>query len=194
VILRSAEDVFARCGYHRASLDEIAHEAGVSKALIYEHFTSKRELHASLIHAQADEMFAALRRGAAAGTTGDERLRGGIEAFLGFVEDRHPAWRALFRDGAEPDAAELIGRMRREAASVVGALLAGDGEPPGDEPAVGAAMEAQLLSGALQSLAVWWEDHPEVPRAALVDQAMAFTRHGVVALRERAGALSPDAS
>ena len=48
VILAAAEETFARCGYHGASLDDIAHGAGVSKALIYEHFASKRELHASL--------------------------------------------------------------------------------------------------------------------------------------------------
>ena len=43
VILVAAEETFARSGYHGASLDDIAHAAGVSKALIYEHFESKRE-------------------------------------------------------------------------------------------------------------------------------------------------------
>ncbi|MDX6675402.1 MAG: hypothetical protein QOH11_2820, partial [Solirubrobacteraceae bacterium] len=40
-ILDAAMNVFADRGYHASSIDEIAREAGVSKALIYEHFASK---------------------------------------------------------------------------------------------------------------------------------------------------------
>ena len=39
-ILDAALAVFSRRGYHAASIDDIATEAGVSKALIYEHFAS----------------------------------------------------------------------------------------------------------------------------------------------------------
>jgi AcrR family transcriptional regulator len=178
VILGAAEAVFARCGYHRASLDEIAHAAGVSKALIYEHFTSKRELHACLLDAHAREIFARLQHGATQGDTSEERLRGGIDAFLGFVEEHREAWRTLFRDAAEPDVAELIARMQGEAAAVVAALLA-PGDPAADDPArrdLRVAMHAQLLSGGIQSLATWWHDHPDVPRAVLVDEATAWGR------------------
>jgi AcrR family transcriptional regulator len=175
VILSAAEGVFARCGYHRASLDEIAHAAGVSKALIYEHFASKRELHGSLLDAHATEIFARLQRGAGEGATSEERLRGGIDAFLGFVEEHREAWRALFRDAAEPDVAELISRVQAEAAAVVAGLMDAQGEDA--DPAardLRVAMHAQLLSGGIQSLATWWSEHPEVPRAVLVDEAMSF--------------------
>ena len=43
-ILDSALAVFAGRGYHVASIDDIAREGSVSKALIYEHFASKQEL------------------------------------------------------------------------------------------------------------------------------------------------------
>jgi len=39
-------------------------------------------------------------------------------------------------------------------------------------------IHAQLLSGAVQSLATWWHDHQEIPRATLVDRAMEFVWHG----------------
>ncbi len=70
VILVAAEETFARSGYHGASLDDIAHAAGVSKALIYEHFDSKRELHGSLLDAQAAEIFRRVEAAAARGETG----------------------------------------------------------------------------------------------------------------------------
>ncbi len=201
VILGAAEAVFARCGYHRASLDEIARAAGVSKALIYEHFASKRDLHASLLDAHATEMFARLEHGAGQGATSEERLRGGIDAFLGYVEEHREAWRALFRDASEPDAAELVHRMQRQAAAVVATLIAADADaeaPAGTassadtaERELGVAMHAQLLSGAIGSLATWWHEHPDVPRNVLVDRAMAVGWAGAAGLRERAVGVRP---
>ena len=44
-ILDSALEVFSERGFHDASLDDVAARDGISKALIYEHFASKRELH-----------------------------------------------------------------------------------------------------------------------------------------------------
>jgi AcrR family transcriptional regulator len=185
VILAAAEDTFADLGYHGASLDEIAHSAGVSKALIYEHFVSKRALHASLLNHHAGEIFERLKAGAQTGETDEERLRSGIDAFLGFVEEHRAAWRALFRDSAEPDVADLICAVQAQATVVIAGLIATDAEiggEPGDDPALRAMrieIYAQLLSGAVQSVATWWHGHPEVPRDVLVDRAMEFCWHGV---------------
>ena len=43
-ILEAAMKVFAKKGYHGSSVADITKEAGVSKALFYHYFTSKREL------------------------------------------------------------------------------------------------------------------------------------------------------
>ena len=40
-------------------------------------------------------------------------------------------------------------------------------------------MYAQLTSGACQALANWWGDHPDVPRAELVDRVIAFCWDGM---------------
>jgi AcrR family transcriptional regulator len=189
VILAAAEEVFAARGYHGASLDDIAQAAGISKALIYEHFASKRDLHASLLHAHVAEIFRRLQANAEAGTTGEERLRGGIDAFLGFVEEHREAWRALFRDAADPEVGDLLQRVQAQATGVIAALIAAD---PGarQDPRVSERerelrieMHAQLLSGAVQSLANWWHDRQDVTRAQLVDRAMEFMWIGIERLR-----------
>jgi AcrR family transcriptional regulator len=191
VILAAAEDTFARRGYHGASLDDIAHGAGVSKALIYEHFTSKRALHASLLDEHVAEIFRRLEGTAARGATGEQRLRGCLEAFLGFVEEHREAWRVLFRDAADPDMTERIGAIQRQATAVIAGLIASDPEAPipaaleGAERELRTEIHAQLLSGAVQSLATWWHDHQEVPREVLVDGAMEFCWQGVERLPER---------
>ena len=200
VILAAAEETFARCGYHGASLDDVAHAAGVSKALIYEHFTSKRELHASLLAAHAAEIFARLQAGAERGETGEQRLRSGIDAFLGWVEEHREAWRALFRDAADPEVAALIERLQGQATGVIADLVASDPDAPaelvgeGPDRALRIEIHAQLLSGAVQSLATWWEQHAEVPRAVLVDRTMAFFRQGAEAPTPAEPAREPAAS
>ena len=181
-LLAAAEEVFARSGYHGASLDDIAHAAGVSKALIYEHFVSKRELHASLVTAHVEEIFRRLEANAQAGTTGEERLRGGIDAFLSFVEEHREAWRALFRDAADPEVGDIMQRVQNQGTAVIAALITADPEAPHDHPQA-IEMHAALLSGGVQSLANWWHDHQDVPRATLVDRTMDFCWVGIDRVR-----------
>ena len=49
VIVEAARAVFRRLGYDSASMNDIAQEAGVSKATLYVYFTSKEGLFAALI-------------------------------------------------------------------------------------------------------------------------------------------------
>ncbi len=56
LILEAAREAFADGGYHQTSLDAVAERAGVSKALIYEHFASKRELHAAMLEQHVTEL------------------------------------------------------------------------------------------------------------------------------------------
>jgi AcrR family transcriptional regulator len=190
VILAAAEETFGRCGYHGASLDDVAHAAGVSKALIYEHFSSKRELHGSLLDAQAAEIFARVEAAVQRGETGEQRLRNGIDAFLQFVEEHREAWRALFRDAADPEVGVLVARVQRRATGVVARLIAaGPNAPAVDDGGAGLEIHAQMLSGSVQSLATWWHDHRDVPRELLVDRAIEFCWHGVAR-----GAEAPEAA
>ena len=181
-ILVAAEEVFARRGYHGAALEDIAQVAGISKALIYEHFASKRELHASLVNAHVEEIFQRLQASAGADRPGEERLRGGIDAFLSFVEEHREAWRALFRDAADPEVGDVIERVQAQATAVIAALIAADPDAP-PEAAHAIEMHAALLSGAVQSLANWWHDHQDVPRATLVERTMDFCWVGIDRLR-----------
>jgi AcrR family transcriptional regulator len=182
-LLSAAEEVFGRRGYHGASLEEIAQAAGVSKALIYEHFDSKRDLHGALLERHVGAIFARLQANAEAGTAGEERLRGGIDAFLRFVEEHRDAWRFLFRDAADPEVADRVAAVQAQAVGVIAALIEADPEGPTDPLHV--QIHAQLLSGAVQSLASWWHEHQDVPREVLLDRAVDFCWVGIERMRER---------
>jgi AcrR family transcriptional regulator len=189
-ILQSAMEAFARTGYHGTSIDDVAQAAGISKALIYEHFASKQDLHATLIAAQAGELFRRLAQAADVHEDPEARLRGGVDAFLGFVQERREAWRALFRDAADPHLGEVVERMQRQATEAIAHLMA-----PGVPGPLHESVEtmAAMLSGAIQALANWWYDHQEVPRAVLVDRGMAFAWLGLEQLSAALDAPRPTA-
>lgn len=50
IIFEQAMRVFAQKGFERATIDDIAEQAGIAKGTIYYHFKSKNELFAFLLH------------------------------------------------------------------------------------------------------------------------------------------------
>jgi AcrR family transcriptional regulator len=186
-ILDAAQDVFAQRGYHGSSIDEIAHAGGISKALIYEHFPSKKDLHVSLLEMHAQELFDRLTANAGTQDPGDVRLRNGLDAFLGWVEERRSAFRMVFRDVADPEVADVVRRVQGQATAAIAALMAAEPMAPRPDERdrqLGIRMLAQQLNGAMQSLALWWDDHPDVPRSVVLDSAMDFCWLGLERLRD----------
>ena len=60
-ILKIATDVFYRDGYEKASLQEIAQRAGITKAAIYYHFKNKEEILFDLVATLSDRLVADLK-------------------------------------------------------------------------------------------------------------------------------------
>jgi AcrR family transcriptional regulator len=189
-ILDSALAVFADRGYHASSIDDIAREGGVSKALIYEHFSSKQQLYAELLEQHAGELFERLAVAMdEAGDTGAARLATGLDAFYRFVEERRVAWRMLFREANDPEMVAVLERIVAQVTGVVAALIAQD---PGsrssdvDEAArkQGIEMIAQMLVGSVQSLSNWWADHQEVPRERILEMTMDYAWLGLERLSQ----------
>jgi AcrR family transcriptional regulator len=183
-IRRAALAVFSARGYHASSIDDIAREAGISKALIYEHFDSKQGLYGDLLEQNATELFEQLAE-ALAGVeveSGAARLAAGLDAFFAFVEARRDAWRILFRDVTDPDTSAALARILEQVTGVVAALIAQDPgarSQGGDESEPAIRLLAQMLVGAVQSVANWWAEHPEVAREQAVEMVMDFAWVGL---------------
>src|SRR5919199_5843196 len=74
-ILEAALALFAQRGYEGASVDDIAAEAGITVAVIYRHFRSKEELHASVLQEQWESLVAFQSQVVFETPPGHERLR-----------------------------------------------------------------------------------------------------------------------
>jgi AcrR family transcriptional regulator len=83
-IIRSAYRTMARRGSHRMSLQEIADEAGVSKALVLYHFGTKDALLLAAMKWAVERTAARIREGVASGGTPVEQVTALVDAI--FIE------------------------------------------------------------------------------------------------------------
>lgn len=74
-ILNAATEVFARYGFKKASIDDIARRAGVGKGTVYLHFDSKEALFATVVQTTWARAFQALTGGVSQARTAEGKLR-----------------------------------------------------------------------------------------------------------------------
>jgi len=179
-ILRAAEQQFAARGYHATSMDDIAAAAGVTKPVVYDHFGSKLDLYVRLTEGIRDELTSLGAAAMAADAAPEQRIRNGVEAFFAFVEQRPEAARVLlFIPQGEPELVDAARVVQAGATSAIAAMLAGD-------PALRAGerrleLYAEFMKQGIHALAEWWSQHPETPRAELVDAVMELIWSGLSA-------------
>lgn len=163
-MLDAAVKVFSRRGFHAASMDEIAEDAGISKPMVYAYLGTKEELFVACLHREGTRMMQAIAGAAAApDLPADERLWRGLRAFFGFVGAHRDGWAVLYRQarGEQPFAGELA-TMRARLVEVVAGMLDHALRAEGREiTAIDLEVVAYALVGASESLADWLADHPD---------------------------------
>lgn len=182
-ILDAALDVYASDGFNEASLETVARRAGVSKALIYEHFASKQELHSELLEVYVREMLARVEKAIAGEEAPEGKLLSGLSGFLEFVEDRRDAWRMLVRNRASADVADSFERLFSEVAASVATLMSANYPeevvPEGLSIDLAIEATARQLMGSVMSVADWWDEHREVSRDQVLGMVMDFAWVGL---------------
>jgi AcrR family transcriptional regulator len=181
-ILVLAAELFAERGFAHTSMDTLAQRAGVTKPVIYTLVGSKDELFRQCVRRAADALAEAITTAVDAEAHPAERMRVGAKAFFDFVADSGSAYTALLA-GLGTDFSDELAVTRRRLAEVVTGLTARGLRNLGHEPDP-AHIEAvaHLVNGALESLALWWADHPERSADELADLVARFTVPGIVAL------------
>jgi AcrR family transcriptional regulator len=176
VIEQAATEVFAERGYQAATIDEIARRSGVSAPVVYDHFDSKRDLHARLLERHLAEMREVWRANLVGDKPPDVRISRALDAWFGYVESHPYAWRMIFRDTSGEPEVQVAHReiQARSSAGLVPLLetLPGADAIAGSEERVAWEMVVELLRSAIAGLALWWYEHREVPRAQVVTAAM----------------------
>ena len=158
-------------------MDEIARRSGVTPPVVYDHFDSKLDLHRRLLERTRDELLAMWREQLAGDEPAEERVPRALDAWARYVEEpplRRP--HVLPGDDRRSGGARRSTRRfrprpaRRWARSCSAPSRARATSPAPTEQAL--EMAAEVIRAGLTGLAIWWIDHPDVPRERIVETAI----------------------
>jgi AcrR family transcriptional regulator len=185
-ILNAANLVFGQRGYDTVRIDDVASAAGISKALIYEHFRSKQELYGELMNRAALEM---LDRIVGAGSKPDAmgvaRLERGATAGFSFVTDKPEAFQMFVRDVTDPEVAKQQAALRRGAVAAMVGLM--EMEPPQTRAGFehrNLEQLAEMVVGGFYALSDWWLRNRDAEVSELVSMMVNFMWLGLGRMQE----------
>jgi len=162
-LVELGEQLFAERGFAKASMDELARRAGVTKPVIYELFQSKEGLFRACLEGLALRLAEEIADAARAEQEPEARLRAGGLAFLRFASENRVTYELLY-EGRFSDAAVSV--RRRQAALIL--ELMREIAPAGVDPRE-LEVAAHAVNSAYEGVAHWMWDHPEVPVERLAD-------------------------
>jgi AcrR family transcriptional regulator len=152
-IVQAAVRVFAERGFHRATIQDVVRESGLSVGAIYTYFGSKDELFLATCDMSAGHALGELGRRLAGGGSSAEKLAIAVAFFLDSVVDStDPAARFLVQAWAEADNEPAVREMllrRRTQLSVAARLLLDEGIARGELPSW---IDAEALGDAATAL------------------------------------------
>src|ERR1043165_6884733 len=95
-ILDVAVEVFARNGFHGASMNDIAEAAGVTKPVLYQHFDSKRKLFIELLGDVGSQLGMLIAEATARVDGAREKVELGFAAYFRWIDTNRAAFSLLF--------------------------------------------------------------------------------------------------
>lgn len=187
-IEEAAVRVFAERGYEATNVVDLANAAGVTRTVLYDHFTSKKELYLAVVTEQNRAMLDAV---AAAMTGSGEprtRMRATVLGYLEFTRDHPWASRLLVAPppSGDPEIDATVAHHERTRYDAVAAMLAEDLDRTGAQlDALGASQVAAMAAAGVDALTRWRELHPEARLEDIADLAVRLLWGGMTRLGQR---------
>jgi AcrR family transcriptional regulator len=166
-LLALARKIFSDRSYDEVSIDDLAHEAKISKGLLYHYFPTKRDLYVAALRVIADELVARVHA-IPRDLPPADRVRAGIDAYLDHITLHARAFVALMRGGigSDPEVAQVIEGVRRQLSdrflddSPFAELLANNAR---------FAIAVRGWIGFVEQVSIDWCIEPRLPRDELRD-------------------------
>lgn len=165
-LLRLGTQLFSTQSYDELSIDDIARAAGISKGLLYHYFPSKRDYYVATIRAAASELLTQTETPEDASPI--ERLRGGLNAYLEYVERHKLAFATLLRSGIgfDPEVVAIVESTRR---AFLDRMLT---NLPVQMPRARNVLRGWI--GFVEASVLDWIDSSDISRAELLDVLVAM--------------------
>jgi len=124
-LLEVALHVFAARGFHQTSMNDVADAAGVTKPVLYQHFSSKRALYLELLELVSRRLMAVIDSATSSAGGPREQVERGLAAYFRFVVDSPDEYQLMFGGGTRRDAEFALeaSRLERSIAEVIAQLI-----------------------------------------------------------------------
>jgi AcrR family transcriptional regulator len=179
-IVEAALEEFATGGFATTSMGAIAERAGITRAVLYDHFESKEALYLGLLEGRNAAFLGHVGAGITGSGDARERMRETIDTVFAFAEEDPASWRLLFGGDVSGEGRPAQARLQVHVQLVgaVATLLASDAEAAGIDPD---SLEpiVEMLIAALRGAVEWRARNPGVERERVVEAAMELLWRGL---------------
>jgi AcrR family transcriptional regulator len=176
------------------SVAEIAATAGITKPVLYRHFTDRADLQRAVGRQAAEMLLARMAPELDPDREPAQLIRGVVDAFLAGIEQEPQLWRFVVHHPIErAPGAEVVDDAREQIARTLAAII-GERMRAAGLDSGGAEAWAQGLVGMVQSAGDWWLERRPMSRAALTDYLTTLIWggvSGVLAMPDAPGPLRP---
>nr|WP_245771410.1 TetR/AcrR family transcriptional regulator [Actinacidiphila guanduensis] len=182
-LLDVGRGLFAERGYEGTSVEEIAHTAGVSKPVVYEHFGGKEGLYAVVVDREMRRLLDMVT-GALTGGHPRELLEQAAFALLDYIEQHTDGFRVLVRDSPVAQStgsfASLIGDIATQVEDILGHEFSQRGFDAKLAP-----LYAQALVGMVALTGQWWLEARRPRKAEVAAHLVNLSWNGLSGLEPR---------
>jgi AcrR family transcriptional regulator len=164
VILDAAMRTFVEFGYHGALMDTIAERAGITKPILYRHFSGKIALLLALLDRAGADLLRSLKESIDAKASWREFIEHDIKSYLNFVKKYEMPYRLLYAmdTNVDPKVSERINENRELIIELVAKRIESfvdtDALPREDIYII-----AVMLVGMTESTAMHWLNNKDAP-------------------------------
>jgi AcrR family transcriptional regulator len=102
-LIEVALAVFAERGFHGASMNDVAESAGVTKPVLYQHFTSKEALYRELVDDLGARLERAIVEAVSLAEGPRQQVEAGFRGYFRWATSEGPAFQVLFAEHTRSD-------------------------------------------------------------------------------------------
>jgi AcrR family transcriptional regulator len=177
-LLFAASEIFVDRGYHAAGMDEIAERAGVSKPVLYQHFTSKLELYLAVLARHVDNLVSGVRQALRTTTDNRQRLRAAVQAFFDFIEQDGQGYRLIFENDNVTEA-QVAGAVRVATEACIDAVFDLISADSGLDPHRARMVAVGLVGISVDCARYWLDNDRPISKEDAVEGTVYFAWGGL---------------
>ncbi|MEB3366126.1 TetR/AcrR family transcriptional regulator [Saccharopolyspora mangrovi] len=153
-LLDVARALFAEKGFDGTSIEEIAHRAGVSKPVVYEHFGGKEGVYAVVVDREMRDLLDLIVSALDAGHP-KVLLEQAAHALVDYIDENTDGFRVLVRDSPVASSSGTFSSLLNDIASQVEHILGLQFSARGYDAKL-APLYSQALVGMVALTGQWW--------------------------------------